>query len=71
MMSCNPAGTAIVALWRAKRSDRPRWSAFLLKFVMGTAAAVAAPLHEHDDKPKAFKDRPIVAIAEADELRNA
>lgn len=40
---------------------------------MGTAAAVAAiaPLHEHDDEPKAFEGRPIVAIAEADELRNA
>ena len=36
---------------------------------MGTAAA--APLHEHDDEPDAFEDWPIVAIAEADELRNA
>jgi len=38
---------------------------------MGTAAAVAAPLHEHYDEPEAFKDWPIVAIAEADELWNA
>jgi len=38
---------------------------------MGMAAGVAAPLHEHGDEPEAFEDWPIVAIAEADELRNA
>jgi hypothetical protein len=37
---------------------------------MGTAA-VAVSLHEHDDEPEAFEGWPIVAIAEADELRNA
>jgi len=62
MTSCNPAGTAIVTL---------RMVSIFIKFVMGTAAAVAAPLHEHDDEPEAFEGRPIVAIAEADELRNA
>ncbi len=65
MRPCNPAGTAIVALRRAKMVS------IFIKFVMGTAAAVAAPLHEHDNEPEAFEGRPIVAIAEADELRNA
>ena len=39
--------------------------------MIGTAATVAAPLHEHHDEPEAFEGWPIVAIAEADELRNA